>query len=201
LPDEWQQAVGASRRQAASQATEIKAQAKAGALVEEPSQKKSHQRKLERTKAGRARGRDRRREPESQPLVIRRCNGRRMADTHRRLSRRCKVRLKSKVHHKPVRGIGWRKLRDSNRKPKQPACDEIPGRTTVEPGSWSPAQAGRPTKTQLKDSGNGSRRQQATGASRRCGGHRGPGTGRQLCRRIRTSGVSQMLNCRRSHSM
>jgi hypothetical protein len=30
LPDEWQQAVGASRRQAANQATEIKTQAKAG---------------------------------------------------------------------------------------------------------------------------------------------------------------------------
>jgi len=109
--------------------------------------------------AGRARGKDRRREPESQPLVIRRCNGRRMRDTHRRLSWRCKVRLKSKVHHKPVRGIQRRKPRGSNRKPKEPACDEIPGRTTVEPGSWSPAQAGRPTKTRLKDSGNGSRRE------------------------------------------
>jgi len=184
LPDEWQQAAGESRRQAASQATEIKTQAKAGALVEEPSQKRASQRKLERTKAGRARGCDRRREPESQPLVIRRCNGRRMADTHRRLCRRCKVRLKSKVHHKPVRGIGWRKLRDSNRKPREPACDEIPGRTTVEPGSWSPAQAGRPTKTRLKDSGTGSRGQQATGASRRCGSHREPGTGRQLSRRM-----------------
>jgi len=49
LPDEWQQAEGESRKQAASQAEEIKTQAKAGALVEEPSQKKARQRKLERS--------------------------------------------------------------------------------------------------------------------------------------------------------
>jgi hypothetical protein len=40
-------------------------------------------------------------------------------------------RLKSEVHHKPVRGIARRKPRDSNRKPKEPALDEIPGRTTA----------------------------------------------------------------------
>jgi len=105
LPDEWRQAVGESRRQAASQAKRLRRGRKSAQLIEEPSQKRARQRKLERTKAGGARGCDRRREPQSQPLVIRRCNGRRMADTHRRLSRRCKVRLKSKVHHKRVRGI------------------------------------------------------------------------------------------------
>jgi len=48
LPDGWQQAAGESRRQAARQATEIKTQAKAGALIEEPSQKRASRRKLER---------------------------------------------------------------------------------------------------------------------------------------------------------
>jgi hypothetical protein len=58
LPDGRQQANGESRRQAASQAKEIKTQAKVGALIEKPSQKRAHRRKLERTKAGGARGRN-----------------------------------------------------------------------------------------------------------------------------------------------
>ena len=51
MPDEWQQAAGESRRQAASQAKEIKTQAKVGALIEKPSQKRTSQRKLERQRS------------------------------------------------------------------------------------------------------------------------------------------------------
>jgi len=40
--------------------------------------------------------------------------------------------LKSEVHRKPARGIHRRKPRGSSRKPREPAIDEIPGRTTVE---------------------------------------------------------------------
>jgi len=56
LPDEWQQAAGESRRQAASQAEEIKTQAKAGALIEEPSQKRASRRKLERQRSWQGQG-------------------------------------------------------------------------------------------------------------------------------------------------
>jgi len=41
-------------------------------------------------------------------------------------------RQKPKVHHKPVRGVRRRKLRNSNRKPREPAIDEIPGRAKAE---------------------------------------------------------------------
>jgi len=93
LPDGLKQAAGESRKQASSQAKEIKTQAKAGALIDTPSQRTTSQRELVSRKTGGASGEDIGREPESQPLVIRRCNGRRMRDTHRRLSRRCKVPL------------------------------------------------------------------------------------------------------------
>jgi len=175
LPDGLKQAAGESRRQAESQAIEIKTQAKAGALIETPSQRTTSQRELVSRKTGGASGEGRRREPEGRPQVIRRCNGRWMRDTHRRLSRRCKVPLEAESSPQ--------------------ACE----RDSVAQAAEFKPQAQRTSNRRDSGSRDSRVRELGSGASRKCGSQPRAGNWSPALPKDEISGVSRRLNRRRCH--